>query len=64
MGYVQVNHGRIQEDMEDMLDLNDDGKVDGHDGQIAYRKLMRILEFNLPAGSGYAAGFVAGLRSG
>jgi hypothetical protein len=46
------------------LDLNDDGSVDGKDRAIALDKLMEILQFNLPAGSGFTAGFVGGLRSG
>lgn len=29
-----------------------------------YKSLMKVLEFSLPAGSGFAAGFVLGFRSG
>jgi uncharacterized membrane protein (Fun14 family) len=63
-GYVKVDHGQIRKDVESLLDLNQDGKVDGSDGELAYDKLMSVLQFNLPGGSGFAAGFVGGIRSG
>ena len=63
-GYVKVDHGRIKKDFDDFLDLNNDGTVDKDDAELAYTKLLKILEFNLPAGGGFAAGFVGGLRSG
>jgi len=59
-----VDHVKIQEHVRNALDLNDDGSVDGKDRAIALDKLMEILQFNLPAGSGFTAGFVGGLRSG
>jgi uncharacterized membrane protein (Fun14 family) len=63
-GYVKVDHGQIRKDVENLLDLNDDGRVDGKDGELAYNHVMKVLQFNLPGGSGFAAGFVGGLRSG
>lgn len=63
-GYVKVDHGQLERDFNDMLDLNKDGKVDAEDGKIVFNKIMKVLEFNLPAGGGFAAGFVGGLRSG
>jgi len=62
-GYIQVDHSTIRRDMEDFFDLNEDGKVDQEDGKMAYGKLMKVLTFNLPAGSGFAAGFVGGIRA-
>jgi hypothetical protein len=64
MGYVQVDHGRLKEDMEGLLDLNSDGKVDKEDGDLAYNKVMKVLAFNLPAGGSFGAGFLGGLRTG
>lgn len=29
-----------------------------------YKSVMEVLEFSLPAGSGYAVGFVVGFRAG
>jgi uncharacterized membrane protein (Fun14 family) len=63
-GYIDVDHVAIQKDVENMLDLNKDGKVDGKDGTIAQEKLMEILQFGLPGGGGFVVGFVSGIRSG
>jgi uncharacterized membrane protein (Fun14 family) len=63
-GYVKVDHGQIRKDVENLLDLNDDGRIDGKDGEMAYSQLMKVLQFNLPGGTGFAAGFAGGLRSG
>jgi uncharacterized membrane protein (Fun14 family) len=63
-GYVKIDHGQMQSDFNDFLDFNKDGKVDTADGEVAYNKLMKVLQFNLPAGGGFAAGFVGGVRSG
>jgi hypothetical protein len=64
MGYVQVDHGRLKEDMEGLLDLNLDGKFDKEDANLLYKKVMKVLAFNLPAGGGFGAGFMGGLRTG
>ncbi|GMG17246.1 unnamed protein product [Phytophthora fragariaefolia] len=41
-----------------------DGVFDTKDLDSMYKSLMKVLEFSLPAGSGFAAGFVLGFRSG
>ncbi|GKZ00520.1 hypothetical protein MPSEU_001004400 [Mayamaea pseudoterrestris] len=61
-GYIEVNHTKIQETIEKYMDLNQDGRIDQHDASAAYRKMLKVLEFNLPAGSGFAAGFFGGVR--
>jgi uncharacterized membrane protein (Fun14 family) len=63
-GYIEVDHNVIKKSVESWLDLNVDGKVDDKDGALAYNKLMEVLTYNLPAGSGFSAGFVGGIRSG
>lgn len=55
---------RIKKDFDDFLDLNDDGKIDQEDGKIATTKILQVLQFNLPAGGGFATGFIGGLRTG
>lgn len=62
-GYIQIDHTRIQEDFERAMDLNKDGKVDKDDAEIAYNKVMEVLQYSLPAGSGFGGGFIAGVRS-
>jgi uncharacterized membrane protein (Fun14 family) len=63
-GYVKVDHGQLQRDFNDLLDLNRDGSIDKHDGKHAYEHVLKVLQYNLPAGGGFAAGFVGGLRNG
>jgi uncharacterized membrane protein (Fun14 family) len=63
-GYVKVDHGQMQKDFNDLLDFNKDGTIDRADGEVAYNKIMKVLQFNLPAGGGFAAGFLFGVRSG
>jgi uncharacterized membrane protein (Fun14 family) len=63
-GYVQIDQSRFQKDVEDFMDLNKDGKVDGADANAALGDVQRVLEHGLPSGSGFALGFVGGLRSG
>lgn len=63
-GYINVDHSQISDDFSKALDLNQDGKVDQEDANIAYEKTLNALQLNLPAGGGFAAGFIGGLRSG
>jgi len=63
-GYVTVDHSKIQQDVQKLLDLNQDGKIDQEDASLAMDKALTVLEFGLPSGTGFAAGFVGGLRSG
>ena len=63
-GYINVDHSTIQKDVTDLFDLNKDGKVDSEDGQIGLEKVMEVLQYNLPAGGGFAAGFYGGIRTG
>lgn len=46
------------------MDLNKDGNVDKKDMEQASTKVMEVLQFNMPAGGGFVAGFVGGVRSG
>ena len=57
-GYVKVDHGQMQKDFNDLLDFNKDGSIDRADGEVAYNKLLKVLQFNLPAGGGFAVEFV------
>ena len=63
-GYIKVDQEKIKNDVESIMDLNNDGKVDSDDVSQATNQIMNILSFNLPAGGGFSAGFIAGLRSG
>lgn len=63
-GYIQVDHVKMKKQVLDFFDFNEDGKIDGKDRSVATRKVMEVLQFNLPAGGGFGAGFIGGLRSG
>ena len=63
-GYIQVDHRKLQKDVEAVFDLDKDGSVDKDDIQMGYSKILSILQYNLPAGGGFGAGFLGGLRSG
>lgn len=63
-GYIQVNYEQVNKDISNMLDVNDDGKIDEKDAQIMYEKVLDVIGFNMPAGSGFGGGFLAGVKSG
>lgn len=63
-GYIQVNHKQLESDFSNILDLNDDGTIDSKDGMIASDKILKVLQYNLPGGSGFVTGFIGGVRSG
>lgn len=63
-GYIQVDHSALKKDVEKVFDLNKDGVVDDKDGKLAYDQVMEVLQFNMTGGSGFAAGFMGGLKSG
>eukprot|EP00545_Synedropsis_sp_CCMP1620_P010011 CAMPEP_0119013274 /NCGR_PEP_ID=MMETSP1176-20130426/8284_1 /TAXON_ID=265551 /ORGANISM="Synedropsis recta cf, Strain CCMP1620" /LENGTH=186 /DNA_ID=CAMNT_0006966355 /DNA_START=43 /DNA_END=603 /DNA_ORIENTATION=+ len=63
-GYIQVDHGKLKKGVESLFDLDGDGDVDEKDANLAYTKVLSVLQYNMPAGGGFGAGFVGGLRSG
>ncbi|GFH49134.1 hypothetical protein CTEN210_05610 [Chaetoceros tenuissimus] len=63
-GYIDVDHSQLQKDVEKMMDLNSDGKIDAKDGEKVMDKVMEVLQFGMVGGGGFAAGFIGGFRSG
>ncbi|KAG7384464.1 hypothetical protein PHYPSEUDO_002579 [Phytophthora pseudosyringae] len=63
-GYVDVDYKKLEGDVKNYLDINKDGVFDTKDLDSMYKSVMKVLEFSLPAGSGFAAGFILGFRSG
>ncbi|KAK1943082.1 FUN14 domain-containing protein 1 [Phytophthora citrophthora] len=63
-GYVDVDYKKLERDVKSYLDVNKDGVFDTKDLDSMYKSVMKVLEFSLPAGSGFAAGFMIGFRSG
>jgi len=63
-GFIEVNHSKIEQKFESLLDLNKDGKFGTEDRDMATQKIMEILQYNLPSASGFVVGFVGGIRIG
>ena len=62
-GYANIDNSKIQKDVEKVMDMNRDGKVDIEDAKMAIDKLTAALTFNMPAGGGFSAGLLMGLRN-
>lgn len=60
--YIDVNYSSIQKDMETLLDVNKDGKVDEEDAALVFDKIKSVLQYNMPSGGGFTAGLFLGLR--
>ena len=72
-GYIDVNHDRMQRQVEELLDRNGDGKVDGEDLRGILEDVKKVAGHgvddgrveNAAAGAGgFGLGFVGGLRAG
>ncbi|KAF1326937.1 Fun14 domain-containing protein 1, partial [Globisporangium splendens] len=63
-GYIDVDYQKLERDVMAFLDINKDGQLDTKDMESLYKSVMQVLEFSLPAGSGYAVGFLVGFRAG
>ncbi|CAM9113458.1 unnamed protein product [Choristocarpus tenellus] len=63
-GHINVDYAKVTKSAITALDQNNDGKIDKEDYKIGYDKLMEVLTFNLPAGSGFGVGFISGVRMG
>lgn len=62
-GYARVNNEKLKEDVEGVMDLNNDGKIDAEDAKLAFSKLNGALSYNMPSGGGFTAGLLMGLRA-
>lgn len=63
-GYVTTSWDGASGDFVKWLDANGDGKIDSEDFKIWFNKATAVVGYNLPAGSGWLAGWIAGLRTG
>lgn len=61
-GYLQVDYNKVQKDVEDTFDLNNDGVLDIKDAEFAFTKVKEIVGYQMPSGGGFGAGMVMGLR--
>ncbi|TYZ69327.1 hypothetical protein PybrP1_006449 [[Pythium] brassicae (nom. inval.)] len=63
-GYIDVDYQKLERDVLNFLDINKDGQFDAKDVDTVYKQVMKVLEFSLPAGSGFAVGFLDALDDG
>ena len=64
-GVIEVRWDKVAKIFNDQADLNGDGKVDQGDAEAALKILQERLMHNMgPAGAGFGAGFVMGLKMG
>jgi len=71
-GYIVVNHEKISKEVENILDRNNDGKVDVEDLKGVIEDVRKVAEHGLGfsqgglavSGGGFGLGFYGGLKSG
>lgn len=74
-GYIDVHHEKLQKQVEEVLDRNNDGVVDIEDLQSWVEEVRKVAGFGiegngdndktlLASGGGFGMGFYGGLRSG
>ena len=70
-GYIDVHHEKLQKQLEEMLDRNKDGVVDGEDIRSVVEEVRKVAGFGLEDNTnlmaktgGFGLGFWGGLRSG
>eukprot|EP00435_Cladocopium_sp_Y103_P016711 s2634_g4.t1 len=64
-GYVTMNWPKIEKDLTEFLDVNQDGKFDAGDLNVGYTKVLKVLQSNTAGLSGgFAGGFLLGVRVG
>lgn len=61
-GYISIDFKKIQSDATKSIDANGDGKFDTSDLLLYWAEFKKIMQYNLPGGGGFAAGFALGLR--
>jgi len=63
-GYIDVDWYAIKDEAVKILDVDGDGKLDAEDAKLWWRKFKETMANALPSSSGFAGGFVLGLRYG
>lgn len=75
-GYIDVHHDKLRKQVEEALDRNNDGIVDGQDIKSILKDVQKVAGFGLSeededgtkslmaSGGGFGLGFWGGLRSG
>mmetsp|Transcript_27753 Transcript_27753/g.36375 ORF Transcript_27753/g.36375 Transcript_27753/m.36375 type:complete len:220 (-) Transcript_27753:319-978(-) len=63
-GVIEIKWRVIKEKTIQAIDTDGDGKLTAQDIKIYWRKLKKVLTYNLPSGGSFAGGFALGLYYG
>ena len=63
-GYINIDWNKVEKDIIKAVDQNNDGKLDEKDLIILKQKYMSVIAQSMLSGSGFAAGFLMGIRYG
>ena len=62
LGWVEMKYDVIEADVERYLDVDGDGQLTMSDLDVLQKRTLIWLQAGVPAGSGFGAGFLLGLR--
>lgn len=63
-GFINVDYGKIKNEVEKKLDVTGDGKFDTSDALAIWNELKKILTHSLPSAGGFSLGLALGLYYG
>ena len=61
LGYINIDYGKIKEEVEKKLDVTGDGKFDANDALAIWNEVKKILTYHLPSCGGFSMGLALGL---
>lgn len=64
LGYVNISWKSVENGARDVLDINNDGKLDKEDAKLIWKKFKKIMMHNVPGGGSFAAAFALGFYYG
>ena len=62
-GYLQIDYGAVEREIEKRLDVDGNGKVDVNDFLIMWKEVKGVLMHGLPGAAGFVPAFLIGFRS-
>eukprot|EP00033_Pygsuia_biforma_P003275 GCRY01003588.1.p1 GENE.GCRY01003588.1~~GCRY01003588.1.p1 ORF type:complete len:136 (-),score=13.05 GCRY01003588.1:180-587(-) len=63
-GIIDVKWNQMQASVVRAADMNNDGRFDQDDVNLLKQKFFGLCQYNIPASSGFAGGFLLGMRRG
>jgi len=63
-GYIEVDWAGAEKEIMRRATNGKSGQVDAKVANELYDKVMEVVGYNIPAGSGFGGGVIVGLRSG